>query len=622
MARKIQFRRGPKDNLPTLSAGEPALTLDTNELYLGTGEGNMKVGTDGKRTCRFVVGTSAAGWTAADVDYLCDGTDDQVEINAAINALPAEGGEIVILDGTYNITDSIKINKANVAIVGNNKKTILKRMWDSVASNNGIIIITSDGCSVKEFHFEGNATEYSAVYNNALNIQNSEHSVISQNSFSDIAAIGIRGFITKELYICDNQIDGCKGNAIELNSSEYGSINNNLIKNCESNGIYIIQNSYHNVILNNQCFDNASTGISLINDGIIIGNYCKSNNNGISIGNSSEVTVVGNVSNNNTMRGIYAGSATDSTISGNICIDNEIEGIYIGGDRNNISNNIVMRGNGTPDDYTDSQKTIFVHGGSMNLISSNLILGKNYTYSNPEDTSNTFINNKWSEEGGSDTPTKPTLTALTADGVVVGQSDWTGTGKMILSSKTAPDYGNGLTNHIRFCLKLQNEEEWQDWTPYYDYNGTAYEFFYSQTRKVYDGLIPNESLSNQQILDKIRWVYKRKPDIIIYGSLAAGFRIVLDGSNVESVIPFQDEGVLRKIGGEAVRSTSDQQVMNGYVMGVADFTDMPELFKIKTLLAFDVSGDFQLTQTDYIQLYSTVMGGSLLPIDTIDNWEG
>lgn len=219
-------------------------------------------------------------------------------------------------------------------------------------------------------------------------------------------------------------------------------------------------------------------------------------------------------------------------------------------------------------------------------------------------------------------PTKPTLTALTADGVVVGQSGWTGTGKMILSGKTAPDYGNGLTNHIRFCLKLQNEEEWQDWTPYYDYNGTAYEFFYSQTRKVYDGLIPNESLSNQQILDKIRWVYKRKPDIIIYGSLAAGFRIVLDGSNVESVIPFQDEGVLRKIGGEAVRSTSDQQVMNGYVMGVADFTDMPELFKIKTLLAFDVSGDFQLTQTDYIQLYSTVMGGSLLPIDTIDNWEG
>ena len=46
-----------------------------------------------KRTARFVVGTSTAGWTAADCDYLCDGTADDVEINAAIIALPATGGD-------------------------------------------------------------------------------------------------------------------------------------------------------------------------------------------------------------------------------------------------------------------------------------------------------------------------------------------------------------------------------------------------------------------------------------------------------------------------------------------------------------------------------------------------
>ena len=43
----------------------------------------------GKKVARFVVGTSTAGWTAADCDYLCDGTADQVEINNAITALPA-----------------------------------------------------------------------------------------------------------------------------------------------------------------------------------------------------------------------------------------------------------------------------------------------------------------------------------------------------------------------------------------------------------------------------------------------------------------------------------------------------------------------------------------------------
>ena len=54
----------------------------------------------GKRTCRFVVGTSTAGWTQADCDFLCDGTNDDVELQAAIDALPAGGGEIAILGGT------------------------------------------------------------------------------------------------------------------------------------------------------------------------------------------------------------------------------------------------------------------------------------------------------------------------------------------------------------------------------------------------------------------------------------------------------------------------------------------------------------------------------------------
>ena len=86
----------------------------------------------GQKVARFVVGTSTAGWTAADCDYLCDGTADQTEINAAITALPARGGEIVILDGTYNITSEINVTKNNVSIRGNGNATILKRMFNSL----------------------------------------------------------------------------------------------------------------------------------------------------------------------------------------------------------------------------------------------------------------------------------------------------------------------------------------------------------------------------------------------------------------------------------------------------------------------------------------------------------
>ena len=79
----------------------------------------------GKRTCRFVIGTSAAGWTADDCDYLCDGADDQEQFNAAIAALPENGGEILVLDGTYTISNTISISRNNVCLTGNGDGTKL-----------------------------------------------------------------------------------------------------------------------------------------------------------------------------------------------------------------------------------------------------------------------------------------------------------------------------------------------------------------------------------------------------------------------------------------------------------------------------------------------------------------
>lgn len=84
----------------------------------------------GKRTCRFVVGTSMAGWTQADCDYLCDGTDDQVEINEAIKNLPDDGGEIAILDGAYNISGNVSFDLGtdngvkNIVLSGNGSSTV------------------------------------------------------------------------------------------------------------------------------------------------------------------------------------------------------------------------------------------------------------------------------------------------------------------------------------------------------------------------------------------------------------------------------------------------------------------------------------------------------------------
>ena len=107
------------------------------------------------KPARIIIGTSASGWTAKDCHYLCDGTADDVEIIQALNDLPATGGEIVILDGTYNITASINIPKDNVSIRGSGNATTLKRMYDSTNANSGttarglITLNGKSGCKIR-----------------------------------------------------------------------------------------------------------------------------------------------------------------------------------------------------------------------------------------------------------------------------------------------------------------------------------------------------------------------------------------------------------------------------------------------------------------------------------------
>ena len=137
----------------------------------------------GKRVCRLVVGTSTSGWTSADCDYLCDGTADDVEINAAIQALPSTGGEVVILDGTYNITATIAMNKDNVKLSGNGAATVLKRMWDSSVSE-GVITVTAanGGCCIESFWIDGNRTTYVSNNNSGIYLNNSNNNTVTGNT--------------------------------------------------------------------------------------------------------------------------------------------------------------------------------------------------------------------------------------------------------------------------------------------------------------------------------------------------------------------------------------------------------------------------------------------------------
>lgn len=126
----------------------------------------------GKRTCRFTVGTSTAGWTEADCDFLCDGVDDQVEINQALRAAVsiADGGEIVLLDGEYHITSQITIENKSV-LRGNGKNTVLYRdavSMSSSASFQNAMLVLHNRCELRDLSIDStvDAPDSAQVYAN------------------------------------------------------------------------------------------------------------------------------------------------------------------------------------------------------------------------------------------------------------------------------------------------------------------------------------------------------------------------------------------------------------------------------------------------------------------------
>ena len=149
------------------------------------------------KTARFVIGTSTAGWTKKDCDYLCDGENDQEEIIAALNALPT-GGEAVILDGTYNITESIHIPKNNVSIRGNGNATILKRKYNSTSEDSGstvrglITLIGRSGCKIQGLQIDGNKATYDSSYNYGIWLtSSSNNNTITGNTCNNNSNSGI-----------------------------------------------------------------------------------------------------------------------------------------------------------------------------------------------------------------------------------------------------------------------------------------------------------------------------------------------------------------------------------------------------------------------------------------------
>ena len=388
--------------------------------------------TGGVKNNRLVIGTATAGWLQADCDYLCDGTNDEQEFNTAIQFLNTyDGGEIVVLDGTYNISTAIAISVPNVSLIGNGNATTLKNL----STTTKLINVTATGVIIANISLEGTTQQ------DCINISSAGSNIVVENVSISGAGRGIYTEGSSGQFI-GNQFVNNKYGAYLASSSNI--VNANIFNTCSIWGVYIEGNS--NIVSNNT-FTNCGTAV-----------YSETSSSGANIVNNVMID-------NNT--GIYVDSLTNSTITGNT----------------------IYRGAGSSGSYTTSQYTIQMLGCSNCMVTNNLISGKDIVVDLPNINTMLFMN-KWdastsplpvastSQQGlvqlstspsSTSTSTVPTSSALNQVYVLAKRTDGltanrvmisNGSGDLAVSAVTTTELGyiDGVTSNVQTQLNAKQKK--------------------------------------------------------------------------------------------------------------------------------------------------------------------
>ncbi len=154
-----------------------------------------------------------------DAHYRCDGRDDQVQIQAAINGVGASGGRVLLLEGTFRITGTIMLYQG-LTLEGSGYATLLYLEDNSdctVISNAGGYNIARANVTVKNLRIDGNKAHQSAGHG----ILRSGASALYQNLW----------------------VAGCAGRGISHSYGDGTRVSNCTVRDCTGRGIFLEQSS-------------------------------------------------------------------------------------------------------------------------------------------------------------------------------------------------------------------------------------------------------------------------------------------------------------------------------------------------------------------------------------------
>ena len=331
----------------TETDGKLNLKANLADVYTKTQVDDLLEGAGGgKSYSTIVMGTSAAGYTASDVDYLCSGSNDSTQFTAALGALPSTGGRILMLEGTYRL-QNISIAKSGVVIEGMGEGTVIEHADRSSGEYTTPIITVGSslsGIKIKNLKMFGGFTQYdkSVVYAVAASspmelsgVTFNDFSSFSNGTVSNISFEGCSGLEIPELG-SSNSIKGCDCE-LGIISGDKNIISGCLLKSCAANytcytisgdgniisgciiapefmDTFMTISGAGNLLSSNTITTSAYTGISvtgaknIVNSNHIEFTMASSYSTGISVG-------TGSIACGNVVKGSITGSGTFSGLN-------------------------------------------------------------------------------------------------------------------------------------------------------------------------------------------------------------------------------------------------------------------------------------------------------------------
>jgi parallel beta-helix repeat protein len=308
-------------------------------------------------------------------DYICDGTADEAEIEAAINALPTSGGRVLLMEGTYYISSSIDILKSKVTLQGQGHGTVIKV---SNGANCNVIVVGNgsmalNGVVVRDLKIDGNRANQTSngigVYLYGASGYLLSDCAILNVDVVDTLNAGIHGAYCYRLVISSCRVTNPYHSCYRLLNSSFCVIFLCIAKDARSGYRAYQFGSCYDCVLSSCVGENVGTyGFEVAGDRNVISACCfrSGGYGGLLSGNRNAVSTC--VFSAMTSDGLF-GSPYESVISGNVSTGNSGNGIQLSdGDRNIIANN-RCEGNGGYGIKISSSTA------EKNLVHGNILLG-------------------------------------------------------------------------------------------------------------------------------------------------------------------------------------------------------------------------------------------------------